>query len=72
MYTENKKEAITIYTQKLAGYLMLRGFVLIRSEPGNDKSGRNVFFLRMPYLIVIGNTYVKKWIWIQTKQIILT
>lgn len=63
MYTENKKEAITIYTQKLAGYLMLRGFVLIRSEPRNDKSGRNVFFFnKTPELIQAIRDYRNKYL----------
>lgn len=43
---QTEKKNITIYTQKLAGYLMLRGFVLIATEPGKNKSGRNVFFFK--------------------------
>lgn len=35
---------IMISNQKLCGYLMLNGFVLINMRPNNDGSGRNVFF----------------------------
>ena len=40
---ENKKYKI-IYNQSLAGFLMMRRFVLINMRPDNQGSGRNVFF----------------------------
>ena len=33
-----------VFNQKMAGYLMQRGFVLIDMQPDLKKSGRNVFF----------------------------
>ena len=43
MNTE-KKKCRTIYSQKLAGYLMLRGFVLAESRKDAKGTGRTVFF----------------------------
>lgn len=43
MNGEIKKNKI-IYNQKMAGYLMQRGFVLIDMQPDLKKTGRNVFF----------------------------
>ena len=43
MNGEIKKNKI-IYNQKMAGYLMQRGFVLIDMQPDLTKTGRNVFF----------------------------
>ena len=40
---ENKKYKI-IYNQSLAGFLMMRRFVLINMRPDNQGRGRNVFF----------------------------
>ena len=37
---------VTIFGQKLTGYLLLRGFVLISMKPNNDGSGRNLFFFK--------------------------
>ena len=34
----------TIYSQRLAGYLMLHGFVLVEIRKNEDGSGRNVFY----------------------------
>ena len=34
----------TIFSQKLAGYLMLKGFVLVGMEQGKNLSGKNVFY----------------------------
>ena len=39
-------ETITIYSQCLAGYLMMRGFVLAGKKKNNDESGRNSFFFK--------------------------
>ncbi|WP_432803707.1 DUF5659 domain-containing protein [Brevibacillus borstelensis] len=35
-----------IHSQKLAGHLMARGFVLVRTEPDRRGNGRNVFLFR--------------------------
>ena len=40
--TNNK--SFIVYSQKMAGYLMQRGFVLIDMQPDLKKTGRNVFF----------------------------
>lgn len=37
-------KTVSIFSQKLAGYLMLKGFVLIDMRPDLCGSGRNVFF----------------------------
>ena len=39
-----KLKTIRIYSMKLAGIAMSRGFVLLSMEKNNDGSGRNVFF----------------------------
>lgn len=43
-----KKDAttITIFSQRLAGYLMLNGFVLADMRPDRNGSGKNVFFFK--------------------------
>ena len=40
----NERKMKTIFSQKLAGYLMLRGFVLVGMEQGKNLSGKNVFY----------------------------
>lgn len=40
------KEIITIFSQRLAGYLMYNGFVVGGMRPDDDGSGRNVFFFK--------------------------
>lgn len=35
-----------VFNQKLSGYLMLRGFVLVDMRPDTHGSGRNVFFFK--------------------------
>lgn len=40
------KQDYEIFNQKLAGYLMQRGFVLQGIRPNKDGSGRNVFLFR--------------------------
>ena len=45
MNGEIKKNRI-IYNQRMAGYLMQRGFVLIDMRPDLKKTGRNVFFFK--------------------------
>lgn len=39
-------DIITIFSQRLAGYLMYKGFVLGNIKPDDDRSGRNVFFFK--------------------------
>ena len=34
----------TIFSQRLAGYLMVKGFVLVGIEQGRNNSGKNVFY----------------------------
>lgn len=41
-YMEEKKYKV-IFNQRLAGYLMMHGFILVKIEPDRDGSGRNVF-----------------------------
>lgn len=43
--SELKKNKI-VYNQRMAGYLMQRGFVLIDMRPDLKKTGRNVFFFK--------------------------
>ena len=38
------KKSFIVYSQKMAGYLMQMGFVLIDMQPDLKKTGRNVFF----------------------------
>ncbi len=40
---EEKKKVKAIFTQKLAGYLMQRGFVLIDMKPNRKNPKRNDF-----------------------------
>ena len=40
----NIKKTIGIYSMKLAGLAMYRGFVLLSMEKHSDGSGRNIFF----------------------------
>lgn len=39
-------DIITIFSQRLAGYLMYKGFVLGGSRPDSEGSGRNLFFFK--------------------------
>lgn len=41
-----EKKSFIIYSQKMAGYLMQKGFVLVDMQPDLKKSGRNVFFFK--------------------------
>lgn len=43
---DDKVKTVTIFNQKLAGYLMLKGFVLAGMRPDRDGSGRNLFFFK--------------------------
>lgn len=40
------KEIITIFSQRLAGYLMYQGFVLGGIRQDSEGSGRNLFFFK--------------------------
>ncbi len=40
----NDKKIKTVFSQKLAGYLMMKGFVLVGMEQGRNNSGKNVFY----------------------------
>lgn len=40
------KDIITIFSQRLACYLMYRGFVLGGMRPDIEGSGRNLFFFK--------------------------
>ena len=51
----------TIYSQRLAGYLMLHGFVLVEMRPHEDGSGRNVFYFNdSPELQMAIKQYTRK------------
>lgn len=39
-----EKVTITIFSQKLAGYLMYNGFTLKYMKPDNKRENKNVFF----------------------------
>lgn len=38
------KEPMAIFTQRLAGFLMLNGFILIGTEPSRNNPRKNIFF----------------------------
>lgn len=40
----NKTKTITIFNQKLCGYLMMNGFVLLSMSKNNHCANKNVFF----------------------------
>lgn len=42
----NENKTIAIYSMRLAGLLMQKGFVLIDMQPHLDGSGKNVFFFK--------------------------
>jgi len=41
-----EKKSFIVYSQKMSGYLMQKGFVLVDMQPDLKKSGRNVFFFK--------------------------
>ncbi|WP_354702701.1 DUF5659 domain-containing protein [Brevibacillus panacihumi] len=45
-FKTDKQPYKVIHSQKLAGYLMARGFVLVGTEPDRRGNGRNVFLFR--------------------------
>jgi hypothetical protein len=38
------RKTFPIYNQKLAGFLMMKGYVLVNIAPNEKYEGRNVFF----------------------------
>ena len=40
----NEKKMRTIFSQKLAGILMQKGFVLVEMRPNTNDNGKNVFY----------------------------
>jgi len=43
---EMDTKTLTIFGQRMTGYLLLRGFVLAGMRPDREGSGRNVFFFK--------------------------
>ena len=41
---KNKEQCFPIYNQRLAGFLMQKGFVLMDMKPNQKYTGRNVFY----------------------------
>lgn len=41
---DNIKKTIPLYSMKLAGLAMMKGFVLLSMDRNHDGSGRNVFY----------------------------
>lgn len=41
-----EKSNITVFGQKMAGWLMEQGFILRGMRPDKDGSGRNLFFFK--------------------------
>lgn len=51
----------TIYNQKLAGYLMLQGFVLVDMQQNRRCNGKNVFYFNeSPDLLKAMNLYLSQ------------
>jgi hypothetical protein len=45
------RDIIVVYSQRMAGYLMLRGFYLVGVQPNLKRSGKNCFsFFDSPML----------------------
>ena len=44
MMNANAKAPLTIFTQRLAGYLMMNGFPLLGMRENKNGNNRNVFF----------------------------
>jgi hypothetical protein len=40
----NERKMKTIFSQRLAGLLMTKGFVLVGMEQGKNNTGKNVFY----------------------------
>lgn len=42
--TNTKRKTFPVYNQRMAGYLMMKGFVLVNIAPNEKYKGRNVFY----------------------------
>lgn len=40
----NSKNMKTIFSQKLCGYLLIKGFVLVDMQKNRNNNGKNVFY----------------------------
>ena len=57
----NEKKTFIVYSQKLAGYLMQKGFVLVDMQPNLKHMGRNVFFFgNTPQLKSVIDEYMSR------------
>lgn len=54
---DREKSLITIYSQRLAGYLMMNGFVLLRLLPNRTDNRNRFIFANSPAL----RDYIDKW-----------
>lgn len=55
------KKSYIVYSQKMAGYLMQRGFVLIDMQPDLKNTRRNVFFFNnTPQLKLAVDEYMSR------------
>ena len=43
---KDKVKTLAVFSQRLAGYLMLRGFVLADMRPDREGTGKNIFFFK--------------------------
>ena len=56
-----KRDVIMIYSPRMAGYLMLRGFYLIRIEQNKKRPGNNCFaFFDTPVLKAAMSDYINR------------
>lgn len=56
------KKNFIVFNQRMAGYLMQRGFVLIDMQPDLKKTGRNIFlFNDTPQLKSAIDDYMSRW-----------
>jgi hypothetical protein len=46
MNIDSNAKTVVIYSQKLCGWLMFMGFVLVDMRPSNAGDNRNVFFFK--------------------------
>ena len=60
--TRTESKLVDIFSQRLAGHLMKKGFVLVKTRPDIKGSGRNVFvFNNTPEIrAAIDNYMIKK------------
>ena len=56
-----KRDVILIYSPRMAGYLMMRGFYLIRIEQNKKRPGKNCFaFFDTPVLKAAMSDYIDR------------